>query len=114
MKLITAYIQSFLTAKVTDALRTARIHGATVVPCQGFGRMAEDAKSPHYLEEAAALGFVAKTKIEIVCTEAELEPIIATIREHAHTGHHGDGKIFISEVADAVDIRTGARGPGVV
>ena len=114
MKLISAYIQTFLTGKVTEALRVARIHGATVLPCQGFGRMADDQKSPHYLEEAAALGFVAKTKLEIVCSEADLEGIIATIREHAHTGHHGDGKIFVSDIADAVDIRTGNRGEEVV
>lgn len=114
MKLITAYIQPFLTGKVTDALRAARIHGATVMQCQGFGRMADDTKSPHYLEEAAALGFVAKTKLEIVCGDAELESIIATIREHAHTGHHGDGKIFVTDVADAVDIRTGTRGERAV
>jgi len=114
MKLITAYIQTFLTSKVTAALRAAKIHGASVVQCEGFGRMADDAKAPHYLEQAAALGFVAKTKLEIVCAEADLEGIIATIREHAHTGHHGDGKIFVSDIADAVDIRTGVRGEGVV
>ena len=61
MKLITAYIQPFMAEKVTDALRTAKVHGVTVLPCQGFGRITED-KSPHYMEEAAALGFAARLK----------------------------------------------------
>lgn len=113
MNLITAYVQPFMAEKVTDALRTARIHGVTVLSCQGFGRITEG-KSPHYMEEAAALGFVDKTKIEIVCRNADTEDIVATIREHAHTGHHGDGKIFVSDVGEAVDIRTGERGENVV
>jgi len=113
MKLITAYIQPFMAGKVTDALRAAKVHGVTVLPCQGFGRITED-RSPHYMEKAAALGFAAKTKIEIVCRDADTEGIIATIREHAHTGHHGDGKIFVSDIGEAVDIRTGERGENVV
>lgn len=113
MKLIVAYIQPFMAEKVTDALRAAKVHGVTVLPCQGFGRITED-KSPHYIEEAAALGFAAKKKIELVCRNTDTEGIIATICEHAHTGHHGDGKIFVSDIGEAVDIRTGERGENVV
>ena len=113
MKLITAYIQPFMADKVSDALRAAKVHGVTVLPCQGFGRITED-RSPHYLEEAAALGFAAKTKIEVVCRDADMEAIMTTIREHAHTGHHGDGKIFVSDIGEAVDIRTGETGENVV
>ena len=113
MKLITAYIQSFMAEKVTDALRTAKVHGVTVLPCRGFGRMTED-KTPHYLEETATLGFVARTKLEIVCCEADMEGIIATIRKHAHTGHHGDGKIFVSTIDEVLDIRTGQTGAAII
>ena len=52
MKLIVAYIQPFMADRVSDALRAARVHGVTVVQCQGFGHITED-KSPHYMEEAA-------------------------------------------------------------
>jgi nitrogen regulatory protein PII len=113
MKLVVAYVQPFMAEKVTDALRAAKVHGVTVLPCEGFGRITEN-RSPHYMEEAAALGFAAKTRIEIVCRNADTEDIIAAIREHAHTGHHGDGKIFVSDIAEAVDIRTGERGENVV
>lgn len=113
MKLIIAYIQPFMAEKVTDALRTAKVHGVTVLPCQGFGRITEN-KSPHYLEDAAALGFASKTKIEIVCRNTDMDLIITTIREHAHTGHHGDGKIFVSDIIGAVDIRTDERGENIM
>ena len=113
MKLIAAYIQPFIAEKVTDALRVANVRGVTVLACQGFGRMTEG-KAPHYLDEGAQLGFVNKTKIEIVCIDAAAEELIAIIRDHAHTGHHGDGKIFVSEIGVAVDIRTGDSGEGIL
>ena len=113
MKLITAYIQPFMAEKVTDALRTAHVHGVSVLACQGFGRMTEG-KAAHYLDEGAQLGFVNKTKIEIVCADAAAEEMIAIIRDHAHTGHHGDGKIFVADVGTAVDIRTGDRGEAIL
>lgn len=110
MKLINAYIQPFMTEKVTDALRAAEVRGMTIVPCQGLGRMSDDKQAPHYIEEGAALGLAAKTKIEIVCLDSAVEAIVAIIQRHAHTGHQGDGKVFVSAIVDALDIRTGVRG----
>jgi len=107
MKQITAYIQPFMADKVTDALRDAGIHGMTLLPCRGFGRLA--AEPGHLFEEKAdLLGVVTKTKLEIVCADADKDAILAVIREHAHTGRHGDGKIFVSTIDEAQDIRTGS------
>lgn len=115
MKLITAYIQPFMAEKVTDALRAAKVHGVTFMPCQGFGRIAEGkVQVPHYLDEGTQLGFVQKTKLEIVCGEEETKGIIATIKDHAHTGHHGDGKIFVSTIDEVLDIRTGQTGAATI
>ncbi|MBI5092507.1 MAG: P-II family nitrogen regulator [Candidatus Hydrogenedentes bacterium] len=113
MKLIVAYIRPFMADRVSDALRAARVHGVTIANCQGFGRISDD-KSPRYVEEAAVLGFAAKTKIEIVCRNDDADGIVAAIREHAHTGHPGDGKIFVSDIGEAIDIRTGETGETVV
>jgi nitrogen regulatory protein P-II 1 len=113
MKQINAYIQPFMADKVTDALRIAGIHGVTVVPCKGFGRMVQ-APGMRYEDASDTLGFVNKTKLEIVCAAADQDRILATIREHAHTGRHGDGKIFVSTVDEAEDIRTGAKGRDVI
>lgn len=113
MKRITAYIQPCMADAVADALRNIRVHGLTMIRCHGFGRMI-DAPAPHYADAADTLGFVDKTKLEIVCADADKDRIVAAIRVSAHTGRHGDGKIFVSTVDEATDIRTGDTGEGVV
>ncbi len=113
MKAIVAYVQPFMLEKVTDALREKKIHGVTVIQCQGFGRRI-DGKTPHYEDPAVELGYAPKVKIEIVCQDDETQGIVRTIRESAHTGHPGDGKIFVTEVTHAVDVRTGAEGEAIL
>ena len=113
MKQITADIQPFMANKVTDALRDAGIHGMTMLPCRGFGRLAAE-PGLHFEEKADLLGFANKTKFEIVCADADKDAIVAAIRKHAHTGRHGDGKIFVSTVDEAEDIRTGVKDGDVV
>lgn len=54
--------------------------------------------------------FLPKIKVELVVTDEQLESVIANITETAKTGNIGDGKIFVSEVLEAVRIRTGERG----
>jgi nitrogen regulatory protein P-II 1 len=113
MKTITAYVQPFMLEAVTDALRAGKIHGVTVLRCQGFGRRIEG-KTPHYEDAAVELGYAPKARIEIICRDEEARQIMQTIRESAHTGRPGDGKIFVTEVAEAVDIRTGAEGEAIL
>lgn len=113
MKMITAYIHSFMLEKVTEALRVKHIHGVTVVDCQGFGRLSQN-DSAHYLDRGNVLGFGEKKKIEIVCRDGDVDDIVATIQKSARTGRHGDGKIFVSEISDAIDIRTGKSGQEIM
>jgi nitrogen regulatory protein PII len=113
MKAIAAYIQPFMQEKVTDALRAKKIHGVTVLPCQGFGRRT-DGKTPRYEDTAVELGYAPKVKLEIVCRDDEAQGIVQTIRESAHTGRHGDGKIVVTEASLAMDIRTGETGDAML
>lgn len=113
MKAIIAYIQPFMLEKVTDVLRGRKVHGVTVIQCEGFGRIV-DGKTPHYEDEAVELGYAPKIKLEIVCQDEETHGIVQTIRESARTGRHGDGKIFVTEVIDVVDIRTGTEGDAIL
>lgn len=113
MKAIVAYFQPFMLEKVTDTLRMMKVHGVTVLQCQGFGRRI-DGQTPHYEDPAVELGYAPKVKIEIVCRDDEAEGIVQAIRESAHTGRHGDGKIFVTEVTKAVDIRTGTEGEAIL
>jgi nitrogen regulatory protein PII len=113
MKAITAYIQPFMLEKVADALRVHNIHGVTVLRGEGFGKRIEG-KTPHYEDPAVDLGYAPKVRIEIVCRDDEMHKIIQVIRENAHTGHHGDGKIYVTDVSFVVDIRTGAEGDEIL
>ncbi|MFQ5680337.1 MAG: P-II family nitrogen regulator [Gemmatimonadota bacterium] len=101
MKEIKAYLRPHMVDAVVDALE-ARPHtpGLTVTDVTGFGHVRG--------EEATRL--VERVKLEIVVADDQVEEVVATIVEKARTGTRGDGKIFVSEVADAVRIRTGERG----
>jgi nitrogen regulatory protein PII len=83
------------------------------MPCQGFGRRI-DGSTPHYEDAAVELGYAPKARIEIVCRDEETNDIVETIRTGAHTGRHGDGKIVVTDVGLAVDIRTGETGGGIL
>jgi len=112
MKQITAYIQPFMADKVTDALRDACIHGMSMLPCQCFGHLASEPEL-RYEEQANPLGLVKKVKLEIVCSDSDKNSVMAIIQEHAHTGHQGDGKIFVSTIDETQDIRTGTTSDAV-
>ncbi|MBA4387335.1 MAG: transcriptional regulator [Verrucomicrobia bacterium] len=112
MKLITAYIQRFMTEKVTDALRQINVHGVTMLHCEGFGRRA-NGEQGQYLDKEVETGFAPKTKLEIVCPDGDTGMIVQAIRVSAHTGHHGEGKILVSTIDEVTDIHSGATGESV-
>lgn len=113
MKVIFAYVQPFMLEKVTDALRAKNIHGVTVLQCQGFGRRI-DGRIPHYEDPSVELGFAPKVKIELICQDDETLDIVRIIRESAHTGRPGDGMVYVTDIMQAVDIRTGTEGEGIL
>ncbi len=51
-----------------------------------------------------------KVKIEIVVGDDLIEKAIDAIRRAAQTGRIGDGKIFVSNIEEAIRIRTGESG----
>jgi len=53
---------------------------------------------------------VPKVKIEVVCTDDNLQTVIDTVLQTAQTGQIGDGKLFVTNLEDAIRIRTGERG----
>jgi nitrogen regulatory protein P-II 1 len=108
MKKIEAIIRHFKLEDVKNALSEKGIHGMTIVEVRGFGR--QKGHTEMYRGTEYAVDFVPKVKIEIVCAEDGLQNIIDTIMQTAQTGQIGDGKIFISDLADIVRIRTGETG----
>lgn len=110
---LVAYIRPFQLDAVVDALRKLpNFPGMSASDVRGFGR--HGAHPPHRGEAAEVDPFVHMVRIEITCRGQELSRIVETIRETARTGHHGDGKIFISTAAWACRIRTDEEGPDAV
>ena len=108
MKYVIAIIKPFKLDAVREALSTLGIEGMTVSEVKGFGR--QKGQPEIYRGAEYAVNFVPKVKLEIAVDDSLADQLIDTIRETAQTGNIGDGKIFVSDVATAVRIRTGETG----
>lgn len=108
MKKIEAIIKPFKLDDVTDALQEAGVTGITVTEAKGFGR--QKGHTELYRGAEYVVDFLPKIKVEVVIDDPMLDKVIEAILGAAKTGRIGDGKIFISEVAEAIRIRTGETG----
>ncbi len=108
MKKIEAVVRHFKLEDVKNALTEQGIHGMTVSEVRGYGR--QKGHTEIYRGTEYAVDFVPKVKIEVVCSDANLQTVIDTILNTAQTGQIGDGKIFVTDLADAIRIRTGESG----
>ena len=108
MKKIEAFIKPFRLDEVKSALAEVNILGMSVSEVRGFGR--QRGHSELYRGAEYKVDFMPKIKIELVVADDDLERAVDAILEGAQTGQVGDGKIFITEVAEAIRIRTGETG----
>ncbi|HVM31653.1 MAG TPA: P-II family nitrogen regulator [bacterium] len=92
---------------VRQKLESIGYPGVMVTEMSGHGRQ----KGLHSgWPDSLRVSFLPKVKLEIVVDKKHLSSVVEAIVKGAHTGEMGDGKIFISEILDAVRIRTGERG----
>ena len=105
MKLVIAVIKPFKLDEVREALSAAGVQGMTVTEVKGFGR--QKGQTEIYRGAEYTTNMVPKIKIEVVVDDALCARIVETIQQAAHTGSIGDGKIFVTDIAQAVRIRTG-------
>jgi nitrogen regulatory protein P-II 1 len=112
MKKIEALIRHFKLEAVKDALIEQGIHGMTVTEVRGFGR--QKGHTETYRGSEYTVDFVPKIKVEVVVPEQDLAKVLQIVTQNAKTGQVGDGKIFVSEISDALRIRTGESGPGAL
>ena len=106
MKKIEAIIKPFKLEDVKEALVEAGIEGMTISEVKGYGR--QQGHSELYRGAEYVVEFIPKVKIEIVVSSQEIaDTAVNAIKEAAHTGKIGDGKIFISDIGSVVRIRTG-------
>jgi nitrogen regulatory protein P-II 1 len=112
MKKIEAVIKPFKLDEVKSALTEIGVLGMTVSEARGFGR--QKGHTELYRGAEYVVDFVPKVKIEAIVPDALLEKAVLAITEAARTGRIGDGKIFVSDISDAVRIRTGERSEGAL
>lgn len=108
MKKIEAIVKPFKLDDVKEALHGIGLQGMTVVEAKGFGR--QRGHTELYRGAEYVVDFLPKLKIELIIPDADVDKAVDAITNAAKTGKIGDGKIFVSDVADAVRIRTGERG----
>lgn len=108
MKKIEAIIKPFKLDEVKNALSEMGVHGMTVSEVKGFGR--QKGHKEFYRGAEYTIEFVPKVKIEVVVEDAMADRAVQTIINSAKTGAIGDGKIFVSNLAEVVRIRTGETG----
>jgi len=108
MKKIEAIVRHHKLEEVKDALSAAGITGMTITEVRGFGR--QKGHTEVYRGTEYTVDFVPKVKIEVVVDDGKLQSVINTIVKAAQTGQVGDGKIFVSDLVDAIRIRTSETG----
>jgi len=108
MKLVTAIIKPFKLDDVREALTEQGIQGLTVTEVKGFGR--QKGHTELYRGAEYVIDFLPKLKIEIAVSSERVQDVIEAITKTANTGKIGDGKIFITNIEQAIRIRTGETG----
>ncbi len=112
MKKVEAIIKPFKLDEVREALSDAGIQGMTVSEVKGFGR--QKGHSELYRGAEYVVDFLPKVKLEVICTDEQVHPVVEAIERAAKTGRIGDGKIFVYPVEEVVRVRTGERGPAAI
>jgi nitrogen regulatory protein PII len=112
MKKIEAIIRHHKVDEVKEALANAGFLGMTVSEVRGFGR--QRGKTETYRGAEYTVDFVPKIKVEVVVDESLAATAIQAIVTAAKTGQVGDGKIFVTNLADVIRVRTGESGPAAI
>ncbi|MFB6178578.1 MAG: P-II family nitrogen regulator [Halorientalis sp.] len=112
IEMVVAYIRPGKLAAVKQGLAEVGAPSLTVNNVRGRG--SQPTKTGQWRGEEYVVDLHEKVKVECVVADVPAADVVDAIREAAHTGEPGDGKIFVVDVADAVQIRTGKTGPEAV
>ena len=108
MKKIEAIIKPFKLDEVKEALQEAGIQGLSVIEVKGFGR--QKGHTELYRGAEYIVDFLPKVKIEVVLDDDQVDEAVEAIIDAAKTDKIGDGKIFVSNIEQAIRIRTRESG----
>jgi nitrogen regulatory protein P-II 1 len=106
--LVTAVIKPYQLDSVKELLRGIGTPGMTVSEVQGCGR--QGGRTETYRGAEYTIDFVPKIRIEVVADDEDVDSVVQAIAAGARTGKIGDGKIWVTEVARVMRIRTGELG----
>ncbi len=109
MKMVTAIIKPFKLDDVRQALSEIGVQGVTASEVKGFGR--QKGHTELYRGAEYVVDFLPKVKLEIGIEDSLLDQVIEAITSKANTGKIGDGKIFVTDIEQAIRIRTSESGP---
>ena len=112
MKKIEASIKPFKLEDVKEALSGLGVEGMTVSEVKGFGR--QKGHTEIYRGSEYTVDFLPKIKVEIVLADSQVTSAVDAIVKAAKTGKIGDGKVFVSNIENAVRIRTEETGEQAV
>ena len=108
MKLVTAIIKPFKLDDVREALSEVGVQGVTVTEVKGLGR--QKGHTELYRGAEYVVDLLPKVKLEVAVDNGMVDKVIEAISKAAQTGKIGDGKIFVSNLEQAIRIRTGETG----
>jgi nitrogen regulatory protein P-II 1 len=110
--MIIAFVQPFMAQNVVHALHTVPgVSGATFVSARGFGRGRAAGTA---MDQEVLLGTAPRVRVEVMVPDSLEDVVVRAIREAAHTGRNGDGKVYVAPVQQAVRISTGEEGEAAV
>ena len=113
MKEIRAYIKQIkLSDVIWELHRIEGITGLTMSEVYGYGR--EKAEGSEDKTTFLSVACVPRVKLELICHDNLVDPVVSVIQKAAHTGLHGDGKIYVGEILEAVRISSNERGESAV
>ena len=107
MQVVTAIIKPFKLDEVKDALAAVGVAGMSVSEVRGFGR--QKGHTEVYRGAEYDIALVPKIRLEVAVSDADVDAIVGSIQEAAHTGRIGDGKIWVSPLDSIMRARTGDR-----
>jgi len=108
MKKIEAIVKPFKLDDVKEALNEIGIKGMTISEVKGYGR--QKGHKEIYRGAEYVVDFIPKVKVEIIVDAAQVDQVVAKIKESAYTGKIGDGKIFVLPIEEVIRVRTGEHG----
>ena len=94
--------------KLRRALNELGVTGMTVTQVMGCGIQKGSGEKYRGAELDATL--LPKIKVEVIVGKIPVADVVETAKRTLYTGHIGDGKIFVYDVAQVVKVRTGEEG----